>query len=493
MVDLQQPFVIDLEQLSKGKQLRFLGPFFDRLYDKNREPLVLFCDEADRYAPQKPMSPEANICLGATEDIAKRGRKHGIFPVFITQRNASLNKNVSELCDIAVVFRTAGPNDQDAVTDWFGTKATREQRDEVMGKLAGLATGTAIFCSAHPELKLFSTVPVRLPWTFDSSATPEIGKRQIKPKRLAKPDLEQIKERMAFTIKEAKANNPAELRRQVAELTRQLKKVPTSLPTAKETRLKIPVIKAALAKKLESTLAKIQKLTNISAGYEITMQEHARQVGEAWQTMNEICDATVKALQSVTSGKPLTRASVIPIARAEKSAQGNIAKADAAWDRHVKSTQTETNDKLPPGEYATLKAALQYPGLDRKRLSILTGYKRSSRDAYIARLSQKGFVELRGTALHPTQAGADAIGSFDPLPTGTALIEYWRTRLPEGERKTLEVLIAANGEDVDREKIDEQTGYKRSSRDAYLARLKARGLAEFSGRGQIRASAELFA
>jgi hypothetical protein len=95
--------------------------------------------------------------------------------------------------------------------------------------------------------------------------------------------------------------------------------------------------------------------------------------------------------------------------------------------------------------------------------------------------------------LHPTQTGADAIGNFEPLPTGQDLIEYWRTRLPEGEGKTLNVLIAAAGGEVNREIIDNATGYKRSSRDAYLTRLKARGLVEFSGPGMVRASAELFA
>jgi DNA-binding MarR family transcriptional regulator len=146
---------------------------------------------------------------------------------------------------------------------------------------------------------------------------------------------------------------------------------------------------------------------------------------------------------------------------------------------------------LPPGEVATLTAALQYPGLDRKRLGILTGYKRSSRDAYIARLASKGLVEVNGAALFPTDAGRAALnGSFEPLPTGADLIEYWRTRLPEGERRVLDVLLS--GGEVEREKIDEVTGYKRSSRDAYLVRLKARGLVEFSGRGTVTASAELF-
>jgi DNA helicase HerA-like ATPase len=66
----------------------------------------LLCDEADRYIPQRILfkDPNASLCLGAGEDIAKRGRKHGIFPVFISQRNADLNKSVTELCDTAIVF-----------------------------------------------------------------------------------------------------------------------------------------------------------------------------------------------------------------------------------------------------------------------------------------------------------------------------------------------------------------------------------------------------
>ena len=148
---------------------------------------------------------------------------------------------------------------------------------------------------------------------------------------------------------------------------------------------------------------------------------------------------------------------------------------------------------MPPGELAVLTAALTYAdGLDKKRLGVLTGYKRSSRDAYIARLTTKGLVETRGALLYPTAAGRAALnGSFEPLPTGSALVEYWRARLPEGERKTLDVLLVEGG-DVARELIDERTSYKRSSRDAYLTRLKARGLVEFSGRGTVRASSELF-
>jgi ribosomal protein L25 (general stress protein Ctc) len=77
---LEFPTILDLEYLSKGKQVSFLAAFFDKLYDVNRTPLLLLLDESQRYAPQRPMSPEATICLGAVEDLVKLGRKHGIGP-----------------------------------------------------------------------------------------------------------------------------------------------------------------------------------------------------------------------------------------------------------------------------------------------------------------------------------------------------------------------------------------------------------------------------
>lgn len=51
---------------------------------------------------------------------------------------------------------------------------------------------------------------------------------------------------------------------------------------------------------------------------------------------------------------------------------------------------------------------------------------------------------------------------------------------------------ANHGKPVERDIIDKLTGYKRSSRDAYLSRLTARRLVESVGRGEVRASAELF-
>jgi hypothetical protein len=149
---------------------------------------------------------------------------------------------------------------------------------------------------------------------------------------------------------------------------------------------------------------------------------------------------------------------------------------------------------LPEGERKILTVCAQYPdGAERDQLTVLTGYKRSSRDTYVQRLRSRGFVEQRGDAIVATADGVAALGSgFEPLPTGEALRAYWIDRLPDGERKVLEVLIALYPDAVDREQIDAATGYKRSSRDTYIQRLGSRRLVETGERGTVKAAADLF-
>jgi chromosome segregation and condensation protein ScpB len=152
-----------------------------------------------------------------------------------------------------------------------------------------------------------------------------------------------------------------------------------------------------------------------------------------------------------------------------------------------------SNGHLPVGEASTLAALIQYnAGLRREQLTVLTGYKRSTRDAYIARLRERGFVGEDGGKIIVTQEGMAALPDAQPLPSGEELQAYWLQRLPEGERRILEILLAAFPNPADREQLTDQSGYKRSTRDAYLSRLESKELIEQAGRGMVRASPNLF-
>lgn len=140
-----------------------------------------------------------------------------------------------------------------------------------------------------------------------------------------------------------------------------------------------------------------------------------------------------------------------------------------------------------------MAACIQFPdGVTRQQLTILAGFKRSTRDAYIARLREKQLVELSGEMVFATAQGVAALPDAQPLPTGEALQEYHLARLPEGERRIFELLLKTYPDAVAREDISEATGFKRSTRDAYLSRMSAKMLFTEPQRGQVRAADQLF-
>jgi chromosome segregation and condensation protein ScpB len=141
-----------------------------------------------------------------------------------------------------------------------------------------------------------------------------------------------------------------------------------------------------------------------------------------------------------------------------------------------------------------LTAIAQHPnGVTREQLTVLTGYKRSTRDAYLQRMREKHMVNTDGATIIVTAIGLSALGDdFEPLPTGDALQKHWLAKLPEGESRILGQLCAAYPDSVSRDEIGHVHGYARSSRDAYLQRLKARQLIAVVDRGSVRAAAHLF-
>ncbi len=250
---LRQSCVLDLEHVRKADQIRFLTAFFETLYEKNREPLLLILDEAQRYAPQKPMSSEGQACLGAVEDLVKLGRKHGIGPLLITQRGAGLNKEISELCDMLVVFRTPGTLDQARVNDWVEGNLGKPAAVEALAGISKRPKGVAVVASANPDIDVFAVTKIRERQTFDSSATPKVGSRVRAPKRLAKPDLDALRTRLATTIERRKENDPVELKKTIAGLKDQLAQLEKEAAKEKVTTktIEIPVLDKGDLERLE--------------------------------------------------------------------------------------------------------------------------------------------------------------------------------------------------------------------------------------------------
>lgn len=476
--------LLDLSEFRKHEVATFMTAFLETLYrlkarEEYRTAMMLMIDEADAIAPQKPQHGEERM-LGAAEDIVRRGGQRGIGCTLVTQRSAVLNKNVLTQIQMLVAMRTIAPQDLEAAKAWIDVHGTADQRKILMESLPSLPTGDAWFWSPGwpSEDGIFKRVHVLPIETFDSGATPRPGERKINAKTLADVDLKAFKERMSATIERAKADDPRELRAEIARLKKQIGDAGRAAPDPAAIQ---KAVAAALDKQSSEIAAKLRGMPGIITG----ITAHLACIDDVRQRLASL---VAEAADSLSVSHPERR---LP---ESKDLARSAARPVSTTLRNVTQLRgTARGTALGKGERRVLTAIAQYEdGVERDQLTVLTGYKRSSRDTYLARLFAAGYIAGRGSGLIlASDAGIAALGAdFEPLPTGAALREYWLARLTGGEKAILEALVESPNW-VPREYLDDSVGYKRSSRDTYLNRLSARRLVE-TRRGEVRASERLF-
>jgi|ERR1041384_755102 energy-coupling factor transporter ATP-binding protein EcfA2 len=471
-----RPCVVGFRGWTMGDMHRFWIDFAATIFNSNEGELYLVIDEVHNFAPKgKIMSPEVGKCLHWANRIMNEGRGIGLVNLIASQRPQKVHNDTLTACETLVAMRVIHKADRDAVEDWIKGCGDPKKGTEVLNSLASMSRGEAFVWS--PEVD-FGPTRLAFPMftTFDSFAPPQLQKK-VSGKDWSTVDLAEVRTKLASVIERAKATDPNELRKRILELEADVRR----LSSARTQQLDQRTINSEVERQVEIAVAEVEKR------YEALEAKYEEALDELRDRLRQITELASLSIP-VKPSKPVAR-TLQP--RSVQSA------SPPDLSRRIQSPPPQSNvagEKLPPGEKATLIAAAQYPeGVTREQCSILTGYKRSSRDAYIARLSGKGYVDARGPLVFVTESGIDALGSdYEPLPTGEALQEYWINRLPPGERAVLEAAIAAYPQSLRRESLEETTGYKRSSRDAYIARLSARRLIQAVGAGEVRASDQLF-
>lgn len=495
--------IIDLSQIgTKAGERRFMLAFLTALYrHTDKEPVHLIVDEADMFAPQKLLDKDGDAArlLGMMETVVRRGRVRGFVPWLITQRPAVLSKDVLSQADGVIALKLTASQDRKAIGAWVESTADQGQWKEIDGKLPAFQRGHGIVWIPGRGILREAEFPPKA--TFDSSRTPKRGEKQHAAE-LKPIDLGALKERLAAVEAEAKANDPRSLKAEIARLKAEVARKPAPISSSSSAAAKSDA--AALRDREAAFNAGIRQ--GRSEGYPEGWTAGAKRgFSDGVKASLVLSDAILaEAAAMIAQARKVMRPRFegltyqAPDAPKKVPERAGPAMKYAPIERQPPGQKVQnygpgrSDGSLPPGERAVLIAAAQFGGIAREQLTVLTGYKRSSRDAYIQRLREKGYVELQGSVIAVTDAGANALPQdYEPLPTGTDLQAYWLGRLPEGERKILQVLIGAYPNGVSRAEIDNATGYKRSSRDAYLKRMKAKRLWTPDG-GKIRASEALF-
>jgi hypothetical protein len=175
------------------------------------------------FAPQRLDDKEGDAAklLGMMQTIVRRGRVKGFIPWMVTQRPAVLSKDVLSQADGVIAMKLTASQDRDAIGAWIEGQADRAKGKEILALLPTMNLGEGVIWIPGRSILKTSTFPENK--TFDSSRTPKRGetRRKVDLKPL---DLGALKGRLATVEAEAKANDPAALKAQVASLTAQLAK-----------------------------------------------------------------------------------------------------------------------------------------------------------------------------------------------------------------------------------------------------------------------------
>lgn len=460
-----RPAIIGFRGWMTSHMVQFWIDFASAIFNANSGELYLVGDEFHNFAPKgKIMDPQAGKCLHWSNRLLSEGRGLGIVCLIASQRPQKVHNDALTSCETLVAMRVIHAADRAAVEDWIKGCGDKERGKEVLNSLAGMARGEAFVWS--PEID-FGPKRLTFPMfqTFDSFAPPQLQKK-ISERGWADVDLNEVKEKLSSVIEEQKANDPRELRKEIAnlksELAKKSKEQVVSGPKIEIQRIEVPVIKAEDIARLSDFAVTLEK-------------------------MNEQFQAMLSAVRTYRAPLPSVK---------EMRGIFSPVKKEVLTKAPVSSQNVNCNGgdvSLGRCERAILTALAQYPnGRSTPQIAILTGYSGTSGgfNNSLSKLRSSGFI-TRSQPVQITQEGLDALGNWEPLPTGEALLRYWESKLGRCERVILQQLASTYPNGLTASEIAAATGYSSGSGGFNNSLSRLRTL-ELINRGQpIRISEEL--
>lgn len=460
-----QSWIIDTSALkTKAAERRFMLDFLDALFVENRADLTLVVDEADRFSPQR-MSPETTRLHERMEEIVRRGRVRGIKPWLITQRPASLNKDVLSQATAMICLRMTGVHDRKALEATIEGQADKATAKAIVDEMPRHKVGSGIVWAPQQDILEAVTFPKIV--TLDTMRAPKAGEARLS-KSLPPIDLGVLREKLATVEEETKANDPKALKARIAELERE-KASAKGVLGASEADLKKEYERGYRDGAKDTS---IRDAASVAAGLEYV--ESARTFFTSMQ--KALKDGLVphgparQAFQPVVTSR-VTPAPVVPRPIVPSGTNGSLPKAERL--------------------ILTVLAQREPERVSVDRIAAIAGYAAGGGgfNNSLSSLRGKGYIEP-GSTPGITGLGLAALGNFEPLPTGAELARYWMGKVGKAERSVLEALQHGRCA-MSKEEIANAAGYAADGGGFNNALSRLRTLGLITGRGEIELHEDL--
>lgn len=452
--------VIDLYsmELSKADWKRIVEKSVRVLLYENKTHGLrhIFIEEAAEFCPQR-VGPDQGAVYAEIEKLARMGGNALLGYTLINQRGEEVNKAVLELCDGLFLHRAKGRNSLTALSKWLDIADAAGGKD-VIRSLPTLGQGECWIWAAGSDKPMRVRVPEKRTFHPDRRAMRDA----VAPADHKTVNVSQFVDHMKGTLQaivaEAAENDPKTLRKRIAELEKSQGKVAAP---AVDTDV---IYRSGYSKALDDIRAKCLHPLQWKFGAVKTQLDE----------MAAMCQAHLPYPEVPKTDLPPRLATPL-VQKTNGTARSDV--------------------KLAKSERAILSALAQYPdGRTKTQVAILTGYAVSGGgfNNAISALRSAGRVEGSGDALRITGHGVDDLGHYDPLPSGDALLSHWLGQLGKAERAALEVAARAYPRAVSKEELADAAGYEASGGGFNNALSRLRTLELITGRGEIKASDDLF-
>lgn len=463
LAELGVSAVIDLYDLKLHERRHYVKLFLDSLMSVPRSlwhPLLIVIDECHVFAPERTAGDSE--ALPSIISLMSQGRKRGFCGVISTQRLSKLHKDVAAEANNIFIGRTWLDVDQQRAGDLLGmTKADR-------GALRDLAPGE--FFAFGPALPFNGVMKFQAGKV--ATTHPKAGERhKITPPK-ASNVIRQIVEHLSDLPQQAEAEirdlNDARLK--IVSLERELRSRPVQQDERAVTRAVTEAVQR-VERDYQSSVIALQK-------------ENANLISRLKQ---------IAALSHLTeTEKP--QAPIVAMSQPEKrEAKPPVRKPSPP------ARTSRSGAQLKAGERIMLQVLAQFDhlgGLTRDQLALLSGYTRSGTfDTYVGTLIREQLASRSASGrLSIADAGRDYLGAdaLQPPKTTAELQVLFASKLKQGERVMLEILISIYPHTISRDELASRSGYTRSGTfDTYVGTLTRNHLAVKEG-GALRASDTLF-
>lgn len=525
VVDRGLSFVLDVSQFIPSEQQTFARAFAHRFFHRKKSApsaVHLFLEECQEFIPENPSGREA-LTLGEFQRLWKLGRNFGIGGSLISQRPQEIAKKALNMSGTLFAFQMTGPQERKAIRAWVADQGIATDIESVLQRLA--------VGQPHVESPTFlgvsKTIRILPRVTADLSSTPEVGKTTAARRPLTPIDVEQLRAQMSATIERAKADDPRELRKLLAQKDKQIKhlaRVTSGLSSSNEEakqEVERPVLTEAdrelirglagdfrtfsedIAAKADAVLGAMAdraKAAIDAAAAEWTRNlENRRElfakrvelarVQRVLDKLERVTPAGGRLTPSVAETRPLNR----PVSVQRTVDPGRVRQVNAsAGPAGSAIEQLGTS-----GAYRMLCALAWHAPepMSLSKLALRTGIARKGGTfrTYLGKLKTLGWAAGNGHGIAITPEGRAALGDDVPqAPTGADLIAYWQQELGDsGARRMFDAVVAAYPRALSTAELEAATGIAASGGTfrTYLGKLRT---LELVTRGAIRASEELF-